>query len=157
MDFLRSSTAILERESLARGPSIVARSQDALLCPVDHLASPAHHLLILLATCTTPWLDTVSRIISLCNLHIEYGHCLCRMASRHPTIPPRHTEVYKITQLETRRRPGIMLSTYLSLLIVVSGRVSAQSSPYGQCGGTGWTGSTTCTSGYVQSIIGTPA
>ncbi|KAI0046587.1 glycoside hydrolase family 10 protein [Auriscalpium vulgare] len=41
------------------------------------------------------------------------------------------------------------LATSLSALVLLASLVSAQSAVYGQCGGTGWTGPTTCVSGSV--------
>lgn len=38
---------------------------------------------------------------------------------------------------------------YLVALTMFAAGVLAQSGAYGQCGGTGWTGATTCVSGYV--------
>lgn len=37
----------------------------------------------------------------------------------------------------------------LALLSILASGALAQSSAYGQCGGQGWTGATTCVSGYV--------
>lgn len=41
-----------------------------------------------------------------------------------------------------------MRSFIISATVFVAG-AAAQSGAYGQCGGTGWTGATTCVSGYV--------
>jgi len=41
-----------------------------------------------------------------------------------------------------------MKTVLASLLLVGAASVSAQSQAYGQCGGIGWTGATTCVSGY---------
>ncbi|KAK1712457.1 hypothetical protein BDP67DRAFT_404213 [Colletotrichum lupini] len=36
----------------------------------------------------------------------------------------------------------------LAVLVALAQTTSAQQTPYGQCGGSGWTGPTTCTAGW---------
>ncbi|KAF9003997.1 glycoside hydrolase superfamily [Cyathus striatus] len=43
----------------------------------------------------------------------------------------------------------MMLALCLGIALLVGRGVLAQSNPYGQCGGSGWTGATTCTSGWT--------
>jgi len=47
----------------------------------------------------------------------------------------------------------LRISTALSVAVLALPFVTAQVAEYGQCGGIGWTGSTTCVSPYVCSVI----